>query len=94
MNVHFYFKGDDFQFLNRLAVLSHVLVGHKVIMWADGEINSPYWIDDIPEIEIREAREVLEGPEDPKEIRAFSDKVISVRGVKHGKLVITGLVED
>ena len=28
-----------------------------------------------------------------KEIRAFSDKVISIRGVKHGKLVITGLVE-
>ena len=29
-----------------------------------------------------------------KEIRAFSDKVISIRGVKHGKLVLTGLVED
>ena len=29
-----------------------------------------------------------------KEIRAFSDRVISIRGVKHGKLVITGLVDD
>jgi CopG family nickel-responsive transcriptional regulator len=29
-----------------------------------------------------------------KEIRAFSDRIISVRGVKHGKLVITGLVDD
>ena len=29
-----------------------------------------------------------------KEIRNFSDKLISIRGVKHGKLVITGLVED
>lgn len=29
-----------------------------------------------------------------KEIRAFSDHVISIRGVKHGKLVITGLVDD
>ena len=29
-----------------------------------------------------------------KELRAFSDRVISIRGVKHGKLVITGLVED
>ena len=28
------------------------------------------------------------------EIRHFSDKLISIRGVKHGKLVITGLVED
>ncbi|MFC1551051.1 nickel-responsive transcriptional regulator NikR [Candidatus Latescibacterota bacterium] len=28
-----------------------------------------------------------------KHIRYFADKVISIRGVKHGKLVITGLVE-
>ncbi len=28
------------------------------------------------------------------QIRSFADKVISIRGVKHGKLVITGLVED
>ena len=27
-------------------------------------------------------------------IRKFSDKLISIKGVKHGKLVITGLVED
>ena len=27
------------------------------------------------------------------DIRAFADKVISIRGVKHGKLVITGLIE-
>ncbi len=28
------------------------------------------------------------------QIRNFSDNLISTRGVKHGKLVITGLVED
>ncbi|MFC1650862.1 nickel-responsive transcriptional regulator NikR [Candidatus Latescibacterota bacterium] len=28
------------------------------------------------------------------QIRNFADKVISIRGVKHGKLVITGLVEN
>lgn len=28
------------------------------------------------------------------DIRKFADAVISTRGVKHGKLVITGLVED
>ena len=28
------------------------------------------------------------------EIRTLSDRIISMRGVKHGKLVITGLVED
>ena len=29
-----------------------------------------------------------------EQIRNFSDNLISTRGVKHGKLVITGLVED
>ena len=29
-----------------------------------------------------------------EQIRHFADKMISARGVKHGKLVITGLVED
>ena len=28
------------------------------------------------------------------EIRSFADRIISIRGVKHGKFVITGLVED
>ena len=35
---------------------------------------------------------VVKGNRD--EIRKFSDKLISIRGVKHGKLVITGLVEE
>ena len=34
---------------------------------------------------------VVKGTAD--DIRNFADKVISIRGVKHGKLVITGLVE-
>ena len=29
-----------------------------------------------------------------KEIQSLADHIISIRGVKHGKLVITGLVED
>jgi len=29
-----------------------------------------------------------------RKIRAFADNLLSVRGVKHGKLVITGMVED
>jgi CopG family transcriptional regulator, nickel-responsive regulator len=29
-----------------------------------------------------------------KEIRKLADRFISIRGVKHGKLVLTGLVED
>jgi CopG family nickel-responsive transcriptional regulator len=35
---------------------------------------------------------VVKGPGEA--IRHFADAVISTRGVKHGKLVITGLVED
>ena len=28
------------------------------------------------------------------QIRSFADRVMSIRGVKHGKLAITGLIED
>ena len=35
---------------------------------------------------------VVKGP--GEQIHHFADKLISIRGVKHGKLVITGLVED
>lgn len=35
---------------------------------------------------------LLKGP--GSEIRSLSDKLISIRGVKHGKLIVTGLVED
>ena len=35
---------------------------------------------------------IVKGPRN--EIRSFADHVISTRGVKHGKLVVTGLVED
>ena len=51
MNVHFYWYGDNFQFMNRLTILSHVNIGHNVIMWLAGnEPKSPYWISDIKEI--------------------------------------------
>jgi hypothetical protein len=59
MNIHFYWNGDDFQFLNRLTLISHVNVGHHPIMWLDGKIpNSKYWINDINEIEIRNINEI------------------------------------
>ena len=35
---------------------------------------------------------LVKGP--GSQIRSFADRIISIRGVKHGKLVITGLVED
>ena len=35
---------------------------------------------------------LVKGP--GSKIRSLSDKLISIRGVKHGKLIVTGLVED
>jgi len=35
---------------------------------------------------------IVKGPRN--EVQSFADRVISTRGVKHGKLVVTGLVED
>jgi CopG family nickel-responsive transcriptional regulator len=35
---------------------------------------------------------MVKGPRN--DIRSFADRIISIRGVKHGKLVITGLVEE
>ena len=59
MNINFYWNGDDFQYLNRLTLLSHIIVGHHPIIWLEGNRpNSIYWIDDIPEIEIKNAREI------------------------------------
>ena len=61
MIANFFWRGNDFQFLNRLAVLSHLVVGHEVRMWVSGEVpKSRYWIRDIKEIEVRNANEVLD----------------------------------
>jgi hypothetical protein len=65
MNIHFYWKErkdnlHGWQWLNRLTLLSHVLVGHKPILWVDGEHpNNKYWINDIKEIEIRNTKDII-----------------------------------
>ena len=86
MRVHFYQRGNDFQFLNRLTVLSHLCVGHQVSVWLDGDRpRSVYWIDDIPEIEIGDAADVskVRFP-GPKGLRTtstlFSYKIVSKTG--------------
>ena len=57
--VHMFWTGDNFQYLDRLSVLSHILVGHKPKMWLSGtRPNSPYWIDDF--VEIKNADEVVD----------------------------------
>lgn len=61
MKVNFYWSGNDFQFLNRLTLLSHVMVGHEVVVWLYGdEPKSIYWISDIHEITIEDATKYLD----------------------------------
>jgi len=55
--INFFWGGDNFQFLNRLAIASHLLVGHEVIIWLNGKRpNSIYWVDDIVQ-NIKDANE-------------------------------------
>lgn len=77
MNVHFYWKepenidinlGLGWQFLNRLTLISHVVVGHKPIIWLDSKepLTNKYWISDIPNIIIKnksETRNILKTSE-------------------------------
>lgn len=61
MNINFFWTGDNFTFINRISVLSNIFIeNHKPIMWLHGETpKSKYWIAD-KEIEIRDAREILD----------------------------------
>lgn len=60
METNFFWRGDGFQFLNRLTILSHLMVGHKVKIWVSGsKPKSKYWIDDIKDIQIKNADKVV-----------------------------------
>lgn len=77
MNVNFFWQGNDFQFLNRLTLISHVGVGHKVKVWLNGNIpDSIYWIDDIPEIEILNANNIVQIGETDDVIRVRVDSTL------------------
>ncbi len=59
MKVNFYWKGRDFQFLNRLTIISHIIVGHEVVIWIEGKHpGNRYWISDLEEVEIKDATEI------------------------------------
>jgi len=84
MKANFFWKGQDFQFLNRLAILSHIIVGHKVVIWISGPApENKYWVGNIPGIKIRDANDVvfidsffhsmLERYSVPKRLRIASD---------------------
>jgi len=61
IETNFFWRGDDFQFLNRLTILSHLIVGHKVKIWLSGsEPKSKYWIDDIKDIQIENADDIAD----------------------------------
>ena len=47
ITVNFFWSGDSFTFLHHLTILSHIKVGHKIVIWLHGdEPNSLYWITD------------------------------------------------
>lgn len=78
MNVNFFWSGDNFQFLNRLTIITHIVVGHDVKIWLKGKRpDSVYWIDDLPEVEILDANDIYNKVRDKnrndRELRIFSD---------------------
>ena len=48
MKVNFYWSGKNWEFINRLTIMSHIRVGHEVIMWVNEKSDNEYWIDDLP----------------------------------------------
>lgn len=45
--VNFFWSGENFTYLNRLTILSHIKVGHKVNIWVTGvKPSKKYWPKD------------------------------------------------
>ena len=59
MKVNFFWSGDNFTYLHKLTILSHIKVGHEVIIWLHGDIpKSKYWITE--NVEIKNADEIID----------------------------------
>lgn len=80
MRVNFYWEGDNFRLLNRIAILSHMAVGHDVVMWAAGNPVSEYWIDDL-NIPINQT----EGKPDGWRVEPYSKMVAYKHMLEHGE---------
>jgi len=46
--INFFWSGDDWTFLHDLTIKSHILVGHKPVIWLHGRWpNSKYWCSEL-----------------------------------------------
>jgi len=59
MKVNFYWSGKNWQFVNRLTIVSHVSVGHEVVLWTHVKPKNEYWVRDVEEVDIRDANEYV-----------------------------------
>lgn len=60
MEVNFFWRGNNFTYLNRLCVISHIKSGHFPVMWLSGPTpTSPHWISDL-EVTIKNADEIID----------------------------------
>ena len=61
MNVNFFWKGNDFDDFNKICLLSHIKVGHNVILWLSGTPpNSNPWKEIEEKIIIKNADTVYD----------------------------------
>lgn len=58
--VNFFWRGDNFSYLHRLTILSHIAVGHECVMWLSGDTpNSKHWIGDL-HVTIKDADAIVD----------------------------------
>lgn len=60
MRANFFWRGSDYQFLNRLTIESHLAVSHDVTVWLSGDSpDNKYWVDDL-RVDIKDAADVFD----------------------------------
>lgn len=58
--VNFFWHGNNFTYLNKLTILSHLYVGHKVNMWTTNIVpNNKNWISNFKEINFFKASDLI-----------------------------------
>lgn len=60
MKVNFFWKGKDFDEFSMICILSHLKVGHEVVIWLSGfEPNTPSWLTIRDKVDIKNANRVF-----------------------------------